>query len=497
MSLEFFYVAIWVIFLFLLLRFQPFFVLEGFSKWTLSFAFLLKCFVTSIFIYIFKNYYGPGVLAFDSIQFFIDGKILNDVFYESPLDYFKLLTSIKDDKELVDMYLHNTGKWYYSYTFFVDDAKSVIRLSSILHFFTFNSFLIQNILFSLMSLIGVYFVSKTVFLYSKLNRHLVFYGILLFPSLLFWSSSLSKEAPLIFGFGILLYSLFYLKGVTFKKGILIVFSLFILMSFKPYNLFVILIVVFLYLVFYLCKSKKVLTIIVLTLISFFINAFFPKIITSFTKAISFKQHDFICTGIGGTFFHDSISRKEYNIQSDQYKNIIFINYKVKILKPTIINEINRFERNVKSITIDSTNNQTFFKGEVLVKSNSYVPVTPIKMSFKQLILNIPEALINCLFRPWFGDPGKDLKHFATFETIFLFTFLLFAVIFRRKLEKNEKRLVFSLLLFALLISILIGWIVPILGAIVRYRITSYLALLIVGIIIINPSQKWKQKENMS
>jgi hypothetical protein len=123
------------------------------------------------------------------------------------------------------------------------------------------------------------------------------------------------------------------------------------------------------------------------------------------------------------------------------------------------------------------------------KSDGYIELTLIKGSFKQMLKNIPEALINSLFRPFFNDPGSWLKYPAMVETMLLFFFLIYAIAKRRKLSGNDKALILSILLFVLTLSLIIGWVTPVLGAIVRYRIPAYLGILIIALIIINPVKK--------
>ncbi len=56
---------------------------------------------------------------------------------------------------------------------------------------------------------------------------------------------------------------------------------------------------------------------------------------------------------------------------------------------------------------------------------------------------------------------------------------------KRNISVEEKGIVFSLLIFSLLLLLLIGWTTPITGAIVRFRFPAQLALVIVGTILID------------
>jgi hypothetical protein len=496
MFLDIIYPLLWFLLIFFGLRYQKIFQLDGLSKWDLSIGFLVKSLVSLLFIYIFSNYYGPGIMAFDSYQYNIDGKILNDVFYKSPIDYLKLLTGIGEDKYMVNHYLEKTGKWYYSYTFFLDDAKNVIRLSSLIHFVSFNSFIIQFLIFDLLSLIGIFYCYRAIKKFSKIHPSILFYGILVLPSLLFWSSALLKEPILLLGIGLFLYTTINFDLKNFKILIMFLISIILLVAFKPYVFIsIILIGIILFFHEYL-KINRWLSLLIFCVIGIISLYSSRKLSDLIVKPISFKQHDFINAGTGGLFCMDTLTRVEYNINERDYNKIKLEGKNVFIKQKVEINEINRFNRDVLPLVVDSNSNLNLKFLTRLVKSTSYIEVTPIKVSLNQLLLNIPEALVNSMFRPWLTDPGKEFKYFASIETILLFGFLVFAIINKKRLSKSEKTLVFSLLLFALSISLIIGWTTPILGAIVRYRAPVYLAILLISFIIIEPPKRWK-KENIS
>jgi FtsH-binding integral membrane protein len=117
------------------------------------------------------------------------------------------------------------------------------------------------------------------------------------------------------------------------------------------------------------------------------------------------------------------------------------------------------------------------------KSNGYINIPQINDSFVQLLKNIPTALCNSLFRPYFNDPGGWLKYPASIEVYLVFMFLLLAIIRHRKIETIDWGLILSLLLFVLTLSLTIGLVTPVLGAISRYRIPAYIALVFVGMLI--------------
>ena len=126
------------------------------------------------------------------------------------------------------------------------------------------------------------------------------------------------------------------------------------------------------------------------------------------------------------------------------------------------------------------------KHNLMPGTKSYFKSTLIDNSFQQLILNIPQALINAIFRPFPFDKGSILKIPTMLEAWGVFLFLILSFIFKKKnIQKKEVGIISSLLIFAILLFLLIGWTTPITGAIVRFRFPAQLALVIIGVILID------------
>jgi hypothetical protein len=86
-----------------------------------------------------------------------------------------------------------------------------------------------------------------------------------------------------------------------------------------------------------------------------------------------------------------------------------------------------------------------------------------------------------------------LKFLSFIEVWIVLFFFGFTIYFRKKINVGEKNVVFTLLTFALTLSLLIGWTTPVLGAIIRYRFPAQFAMIIVGLILLKPLNliKWK------
>ena len=492
--------SLFLLLCFALGRFRLFRV-EGLGSWDLSLAFALKGLASLCFIYIYTYYYGAGYLYFDSGTFISDARILNKVFYQSPGAYFKLLTGIGETEELVRQYLSQTEKWSMPYSLLTDDSKNIIRISSVVHFFSFDSIYIHFIVFNLFALNGM----KNMYLFFKdyvvLNERVFFFALMLLPSLLFWSSGVLKEPMLIFSIGLLFKALRISNERKLLKLVFLAIAMFLMLNFKAYVLLSCIIPLIFVVTAKLLISKKSIWLSLAAVFAFLLIslAVLPKQRQKIVDYISLKQFDFNNISMGGVYFLKEDEPYAYNIQPDDYKNLKIEGDSLRIIHRTEAYIFHRTEKNgLKKIYLEADPKKKIPILSIWERSNSYIETTLIFSSFKQMILNIPEALVNCLLRPFWNDPSPKFKLLTITETWLLFGFLGYALLRRKKLSRDEKIVTLALTLFILNLSLIIGWATPVLGAIVRYRIPVYLAVIILACILHQPlSEKWKKKINIS
>jgi hypothetical protein len=214
-----------------------------------------------------------------------------------------------------------------------------------------------------------------------------------------------------------------------------------------------------------------------TIFSIFILILLGKILFGNpVSIISRKQADFINVGQGGLYFVNDSSF--YYFKPKQFANFKFHNGKGTLTKDTE-GELIHFGSHRREICLFKANKQSW---EIYFKrpeSGSYFAVTPIHESGLQLLKNIPEAFVNCLFRPFPNDgPHSFTKWLILIETWSIFLFIGWGFARKPKLTNEQKSWIVSLSIFIALLAIIVGWIVPIIGAIIRYRLSITIALVI-------------------
>jgi len=466
---------------------------DGLLKYDLLLAWVIKLAAGGLFLVVYSQYYGSGTLTADPKAFMHESALLNQVAHESFVDYLRFLTGM-ETQSMIDHYLSATTHWNGGDLTLINDSKNVIRVNSVLYFLSNGNIYLHIVVFGFLSLLGfreLYLTFSTVISFPK---RLFWYALILFPSLVFWTGSMIKEPLMILGLCLVIRAWFgeLSSGSRVWRWVL---GIVLLIAFKPYVLLCLLPAILLYVLTVRVFKKRIwLTFTVLFVVVIGALALFPVQREKGVFYLTRKQFDFINIGKGG--IHAYADTCFYFFRPDQFqcltiteKDSVFLTRPLQAKKVTLGKALP-----FKDVYL-RPNKKAWFKYFRSNGCESYIPVTSINSSSSQLLKNIPEALANAAFRPFFGDPGGWLKYFAVVETIVLFGWVLYAFSFWKSASKNTKLQVASLLFFAICLLLLIGWITPVLGAMVRYRIPAYLAIFVSAALLFRknkPTETWEK-----
>ncbi len=470
---------------FLLLRYVKLFQIDGIPNSYLPISYLVKVLSGLIFLLIYTYHYGGGNLSADAGQFLNESKVLNDVFYESPIDYFRFLFGFNVSEIEVHHYLENTSHWDAGSQTILNDNRNLLRFHSLIHFFSFNNAYIHIITTCFITVFSI----KNFYLglqnYVSLNKKKLFWILVLFPSVLFWSSSVLKEPLMILGLSFIFRVL--LEKSSFRTKIKFgLIGIIFLVGFKPYVFIILIISLITYFLYTLISLKnRILKVIIVLLFASILPLIFNKTTLKITQYLSRKQYDFVNISKGG--IHVDTGEVFYFFKPEQYNSIKIEGDSVQVIKDVQAEILQHGSIEQPQPIFLKASTQKWKIHFMNTYNTGYIEITPIENSPIQLIKNIPEALLNSLFRPYINDKGSWLKFPAVIETWILFTFLILAIIKRKALSKKEKNIIFTLSIFVILLSLLIGWTTPVLGAIVRYRIPAYLGILFIALILYSPN----------
>ncbi|MCC7050445.1 MAG: hypothetical protein IT239_01520, partial [Bacteroidia bacterium] len=103
-----------------------------------------------------------------------------------------------------------------------------------------------------------------------------------------------------------------------------------------------------------------------------------------------------------------------------------------------------------------------------------------------LIKYLPNALITALFRPFFFDAKNGMMLISSVENLFYIFLFSLSIIYNNR--KKAHQIIYFSLFFCITLGALIGWVTPILGAIVRYKTPLLPFLVIIPIYYIDFSK---------
>lgn len=485
------YTIVLFLLLFFLFRYWKVLSVSTLNPWTFPIAFALKTGMAFCFLFVYTEILGQGTLSEDAGVFMRESRVLHNVFWASPSAYFKFLTGIGETQPLIESYLENTTHWDVGAQSLINDNKNILRVHSLLHFISFNSAVIHAFFCCLIGLIGVKQLYIAIQPMVKVRKEIVFWSLLLLPSLFFWTSSILKEPFMLLGLGLFFRGLFMDEKMR-KRVFFLTVGGALLLGFKPYVLFMLIPAAMFFGIARLLPKYKIagsLGIIALITTIGFIS--FAGIRDKAIRTISRKQFDFVQVGRGGLHVYaDSVF---YYFTPDQM-GALYRDADTVWLKHDIDAKVLKLGEISDPIPIhlkaDGTKWINYFENN---QSRGFIPVTPIKNSYVQLVKNIPEALYHALIRPLPNDPGGGLNTVAFIETLLLFGSLVWAITRRKQLSEQDRIRLVGLIIFAVLLSLIIGWTTPVLGAIARYRIPVYIALLMIAGILYQ--KKTKSIEN--
>lgn len=447
------------------------------TRYDLLVAWFIRLGFSALFLFIYFDYYPNGATQSDIGSVMHDSRILNNVFYQSPKAYFECFFGF-ENQQLVERYLSQTNRWSSGYTILFDDTKNVIRINSLLFFVSKGSLLVHLVIISFFSLLGMRELYLTFQARVWIHKRLFWFLLIIFPSLAFWSSSLLKEPFLILGLALFLRASLSQLPRSSKLWRWIIGGI-LLVLFKPYVLLC-LIIALLIVVAAKFINKKSLFRTSFLVITFMLLLFtiVPVFHQQPMRFLSRKQFDFNNMSKGGVHvYSDSCF---YYFTPNQEKLLRISDSMVYLTQPVIAQK--------EKLGIVAPSEKVYLSPNAAgwplyykaPKSNSYITLQPLDNSPLQLIKNIPEALTNATFRPFFWDKGGVLKWVNILESLALFVFL--SVAMWKKIERtaSDKQTITTLLWFSILLLLLIGFTTPVIGAIVRYRIPAYLALFLIA-----------------
>ena len=405
----------YVLLFFWILKKWRFFSDSGITTTRLWILFSIKLVIGFGLTWIYTTYYTNRLEA-DIFKYFDDSEVMYNALYSNPVDFFFLFFGYGNDHEhFFNSYYLKMNNWdrtYESSTY--NDSRTIIRFNAMIRLFSMGNFHIHTLFFTCLSMIGFTGIFRSFKGFFSNKQGALIIVVFLIPSVIFWSSGALKESVLIFGMGILIYSL---KQLTEQKTNIKLLTLFIL------------------------------SFILLFFIKFYVLlALFPCVIGYF---ISVKF---------------------------QIKHPLTIYSSVVLVFSVLVFNSKEIPPHFDFLETLVTKQKDFIRLAEVTDSGSQFKLTRLEPSFIGIVKVVPEALLNCCIRP-LPQSGKSLVYLPSIiENIIILLSIFLAVfsIFKRKvtLTLEAKNMVWFSLVFTMLLFTIIGLTTPVSGALVRYKIPA-------------------------
>ena len=401
-----------------------FFEMEGVNKRHLVFFFLLKV-IAGLGLTLIYTYYYTDQSKADIYRYFADSKIISSVLFKNPIAWLKIMTGVGTFEPGTFKYLANT--WHFSHPpgDFITSNAFLIRLVSLLNYLSGYNIYIDTLLVNCITFISLTLMFKALRPYFSAFPQILYWPLFLMPSLVFWSSGLLKEGLMMTGISLYLNAALVTSGNAWRRGVLMLVGLVIVLQTKIYVLAVLLLCSIFLPFKELFRSRVLLTgrlvfcLIVVVSIGYGLNK-------GFCEKVIDKHNEFIALAISE-------------------------------------------------------------------HSGTAIDTQFVEPGCGNLISLFPKAMVNTIMTPFIWQKGNLFEMLFGAENLLFIIALLFLLVFYFKKPSGDKLwLVLFCMLFAALNYLGIGITVPIVGAIVHYRVVAA-PFLLLTVLLMTDLEKLKQR----
>ena len=415
---------------------------------------MFKVFAGLFFGLIYVFYYGGG----DTISYYSSAIPLSKLFWENTIDYFDVIfysdqiteqySQMEWEAFTFNVFTPTTGV---PLSFISHDPKTfmVSKLTSPLLIVCGNSYFLTTIVLSMLTYFPLWRLYQTMLRNFPILKKELAWGVLFIPSVAFWGSGIMKDTFTFAAVAIAINAFDHIMNaknvniIRFWYFLILIFSLFMIISIKPYIINILVPCLGLWLVVVLMVKIK--------------NVIFKFIVLPVLFTL----------GLGGSLF----------------------------VLQSLSGSMDKFALDKAVETAVITNDD--LKREEQYGSNNF-DIGTLDGSIPNLISKFPQATFAGLFRPLVIESASPVMLLSGLENLALLGLLVLTLVkikFRLILHliRGNPLLLFCFS-FAILFGFMIGITTPNFGALVRFKIplTPFLA---VGLIVIYSTYKIVNQDN--
>jgi hypothetical protein len=327
---------------------------------TIIILFSLKLAMGFLLSWVYAEHYQDRSIA-DTYKYFDDAGKFYEVFKKEPSAFFDIIIGSEDLSAEARELVSETHNWYpVSRRTFYNDNRTIIRMNALFSLITGHYYWSNLLLFLWIAFLGQLLLFKIGLNYLS-NRKVEWLIVcFLFPSVMFWTSGILKEAPLLFLTGLLLFQFTkYREKLSWWRWGIVGLSIFSLIYIKFY------------------------------VVLFMIPA-----------ALILMQLEYI-----------KIGRKQLLLGN-------------AVLWVLIAQVWHWIHPRWSAFTILKWKKNDFVGLARVMDANSFLKTYPLEDNLWSFLLNIPQGIVNTFLRPFPWEVKNLMMTFATVENIILFILML-------------------------------------------------------------------------
>lgn len=424
-----------LLFIFIISK-MKFFEVDGISKKTIIFIFLLKI-LFGLALWAVYTYYYTNRATADIYKYFDDSKVIFDILKTNPKHFFQLLFGIGNSTPEFDIYYSNMNFWARKIDSSIyNDSHTIIRFNTIVRFFSFGYYNVHTVFFCFLSLIGLTAIYKSFVKFLPDKKRELMLVVFFLPSVLFWGSGVLKEGLIFFALGLLIY---HTQKLFSLKSIAICLASTLLLILSKFYVWIAILPGLLFMLWIIKRGNKI-----------WLLKFAIVIVLIFTIGLNIDKFTSI-------------------------QNPLI----------TLAQKQNNFNELASGKLTDSEKKE-------IAPANSAIQINKLEPTLKSVFTNAPQAFVNTLFRPYVWELKSPMMIFAVFENLIIICFLIFSLFFLMPFKNIQWAMFLFCISFVSLQFLIIGETTPILGAIARYR-TIALPLFFIALLFLIDKDKLLKK----
>lgn len=351
----------------------------------------------------------------DAFRYFDNAMVIFSSLGENPMHYIRLMTGVGLDHPDLACYFEAMNGWSKSYNYgILNDNPTIIRINALIALFSQGAYHVHTVFMCFFSLTGLTALYRAFSLECTERRWAFAIAVFLIPSMLFWASGVLKEAPLTLFMG-----LFVLAVLRLKK------------DWKDMRWWFLLVAAFAGMLF---------------LKMYVLVALMPSVLIAKAAALTGTRR----LGL---------------------KAAVMIGFSALLAL-----NAGYFFRGGDLLYVLDRKQTDFYNVAEMQQAGSVIEIPEVS-DVPTFVLNAPVSLYNTYFRPDLTEVDGAFYFALACENTVILALLVLAIVFW-KWDRKGAFLRWFCLCFVVVYGLIVGSTVPILGAIVRYKIPALPFLLV-------------------